>query len=78
MPQPNGERIRAARQELGIKTPAFAQLVQVSTVHMQNIERGHNTASIEVLYRIARQLGVPISDVLVEDVPAENQGRRPA
>jgi transcriptional regulator with XRE-family HTH domain len=62
MPKPAGQAIRSLRQQRGIKVREFAQTLKVSTKTASNIERGQS-ASIELLYRIANELGVDISEI---------------
>lgn len=68
MPQARGEVIRRRRQERGIKASELAGRVGIKPVTMLNIENAHNSASIEVLYRIAAVLELSIEDVSAEAV----------
>ena len=63
MPQAAGEVIRQRRRERGLKVGEFAASVSISPQHLDNIEAGRKSASIEVLYRIANALDLPIDDV---------------
>lgn len=68
MPQPNGSLIRSLRQEAGVKTGTMAKTVGCSRQHLTNIESGHmRAASIELLSRLARELGVPATDLIATD-----------
>jgi DNA-binding XRE family transcriptional regulator len=67
MPKPNGSRIRSLRQECGVKTGAMAKRVGCSRQHLTNIEAGYHTAaSIELLNRLARELGLAVVDDLID------------
>lgn len=69
MPQPNGPAIQARREELGIGRSKFARKVEgLSYSHLYNIETGRKAASIELLWRIAKKLELPIGDVVLDDV----------
>lgn len=67
MPKPNGPFIRSTRVGRGMKVGLFAKQAEISPITALNIENGHNTASVEVLHRIARVLGVPVADLIAED-----------
>jgi transcriptional regulator with XRE-family HTH domain len=67
MPKPNGPHIRSLRQQSGMKVGALAKQADIAPVTAANIENGHNTASIEVLYRIARVLDVPVEELIAAD-----------
>lgn len=62
--QANGPCIRALREQSGQKRRQFAATVFVSYDHLAAIENGHHDASIELLNRIAKQLRVPLAEVL--------------
>lgn len=78
MANPNGAAIRAARERSGLKPKSFLVKLQqagcdISYTHLMNIEKGHNTAAIEVLYAIANALKLHIGQVVASDdeqVPA--------
>jgi transcriptional regulator with XRE-family HTH domain len=63
--RPNGARIRELRRRAGKKPGPFAEKVEISYSHLANIENGHHTgASAEVLNRMARELGVPLEELI--------------
>ena len=65
----HGPAIRAIRELVGIPVGAFATRCVVSQGYMSNIELGVKQPTVEVMGRIADQLGVPldaISYVVVE------------
>ncbi len=53
-----GKRIKAKREEIGIKQNEFAQRVGVSASAINQFERGEKKPSPDVLTRIAKELGV--------------------
>lgn len=66
----DGQAIRRLRQHTGVKVSELADQVGVAAGTLHNIENGHNTASIEVLHRIARQLDVDVQQLLAADLKA--------
>lgn len=61
--------MRHRRQELGIKLQDFYRRVGVSYGHYRNVEYGTHPAAIEVFHRIARELAVPVNDLIAKDEP---------
>ena len=53
-----GETIRLRRKELGITQPHLAELAQVSTNTLYQLERGISNPSLLVLTKIADVLGL--------------------
>jgi transcriptional regulator with XRE-family HTH domain len=69
MPQPNGVAIQARREQLGLTRRKFAGRVEdLSYQHLYNIETGRKAASIELLWRISRELELPIGAVVLDDM----------
>ena len=71
----NGPEIRRRRQALGVKIGPFADRVDCSFKHLNNIENGHKQASPELLNRIARELSCDVEELTAdtgtgEQVPA--------
>lgn len=66
--------MRAKRQELGLKLGAFAERLPISYGHYRNVEAGSKPCAIEVFHRIARELDVPVGE-LIADPP--DSPRRP-
>ena len=61
-----GRRIRDARVRVRMSQEKLAELVDVSTVHISNIESGNGNPSLAVLVNIANVLAVS-ADVLLCD-----------
>ncbi len=59
-----GERIRSARSRLGISQEELASLADVHRTYIGGIERGERNVSLLNLVRIARSLGVTVSDLV--------------
>lgn len=51
-----GARIKARRKELGLSQEALAELVNMDTPNLSNIERGKRFMTAETLERIAQAL----------------------
>lgn len=76
----NGATIRALRIKDGLKPGEFATKALIAYSTLDNIEKERKEASIEVLYRIASALNVPVEAIVRdpaslvettrEDVPA--------
>jgi transcriptional regulator with XRE-family HTH domain len=45
----------------------LARRVRVSRSHLSNVEGGRLPASIELVHRIATELGVPVAELLATD-----------
>src|SRR2546421_46761 len=67
-----GVVVRRLRQELGISQEEFARLCHVHRTYMGSIERGEKTVTIETANKIARALGLSLSQLFVQ-LEAEQQ-----
>ena len=67
MAQHNGVTIKAFRVKQGDKPGAFAAKAGISYQHLDNLENERKEASVEVLYRIAAALDVPVRALLRDD-----------
>ena len=70
-----GLAVKAARSASGVSQEELAHRLDKSIKTISNIERGAVSASIETLYLIAKELKVPMSDLLV-DVEAKRSSKR--
>lgn len=59
-----GERVRAARQGMGISVRELARRVGVSASHVSQVERGIGAFSVPTLYAVADELGVSMNELL--------------
>lgn len=59
-----GIRIRQYRNRLKMSQERLAELSDLNTVYIGVIERGEKNPSIDILYRISKGLGVPLSELL--------------
>ena len=62
-----GNRIRMAREKMGITQEELADRVNISPSHISVIERGVKTARIDTVVRIANELNVS-ADYLLQDL----------
>ncbi len=58
-----GNQIKKARKHQGLTQEDLAELIKVSTHHLQTIELGMSHPSLRVLYKIADKLGVKVGDL---------------
>lgn len=63
---PIGDRIRHYRTTKGRQQDVVAGLVGITADYLSQIERGLRVPSIDVLYAIARELGVPVAALLAD------------
>lgn len=73
-----GELIKKTRVEAGLKQYQFARAIGVSKVHISLVEANKSTVGIQLLEKVAKFKGVPVSVLLwdlvtIEDVPQENR-----
>lgn len=64
MPRPNGPKIRSLRQARGLKRGELAKQIGIQPNNLTNIECNLRLASIEVLNRIGRVLGVEAQELI--------------
>ena len=70
-----GERIRLARESIGMSVRELSRRVQVSASHVSQVERGLASFSVRALYNVVSELGISM-DSLFEETPAP--GEEPA
>jgi transcriptional regulator with XRE-family HTH domain len=56
--------VRTLREQRNVTQVELADAATVSTQHLSAIERGLRNATIQVAARIARALGIPLSDLI--------------
>jgi transcriptional regulator with XRE-family HTH domain len=67
MPTPNGAQIRLRRRQRGLTTAELATRVGFTNEgSLRNIESRNDAASKIKLYRIARELGVAVDEVIAQ------------
>lgn len=60
----DGDAIRRLRRQRGIRTGEFAPRISAAVSTVVGVENGSYQASIELLYRMSRELGVDITEIL--------------
>jgi transcriptional regulator with XRE-family HTH domain len=59
-----GKRIKELRQERGLSQEAFAHSAGLDRTYIPSIEKGERNISLEVIEKIAKALGLKISELL--------------
>ncbi|SCL24017.1 Helix-turn-helix [Micromonospora nigra] len=59
-----GTRVRRLREERGMSLSALARLAGVGKATLSGLERGTRNPTLETLYAVTAQLGVPLTAVL--------------
>ena len=62
-----GERIRAARQNIGMSVRELARRIDVSASHVSQVERGNASFSVRALYTVAGVLGISMDSLFATD-----------
>lgn len=63
-----GCRVRSLRTERNLSREKFAEMIDISSKYVYEIEKGEKNFSIGILFRICNALGVPSSVILDEEV----------
>lgn len=63
-----GARVRQARERRGLTRKALAESSAVSERHLAGLEAGHGNISILLLRQVAVSLGMPLAELLQEEV----------
>ena len=61
-----GKTMRHRRQKLGLSQEALAELADIHRTYVSSLELGKVGAGIDVLYKIARALKIPLSRLIRE------------
>ena len=67
-----GVVVRKHRKARGLSQEALAEKANIHHTHVGLIERGERNSSLDVAYRIARALGLPLS-ALIAQAPCISQ-----
>jgi transcriptional regulator with XRE-family HTH domain len=68
-----GNAIRNARMEKKLTQEKLAELVNISPVHVKQIEAGTRMPSVEVLYKISVTLNLSVDDVFFPEEPSAKE-----
>nr|WP_237467594.1 helix-turn-helix transcriptional regulator [Leucobacter chromiireducens] len=71
-----GQRVRSARQRLGISLEDLGELAEVSWTSIGKIERGAQSPNVETIVRLATALDVEPGTFLT-GVTSDDYGQRP-
>lgn len=63
-----GKRIKIARIKADLTQEKLAEMVELSTTHMSNIETGTTKISLPTMVRIANSLSITLDDRLCDNV----------
>lgn len=66
-----GERIRAIRKARGFTLERLALAIDSDTGNLSRLERGKQGYSEELVRKIAKVLGVPVTDFFIEESNVE-------
>lgn len=61
-----GRAIRRLRSEAGYSQERFADRTRIHRTTMSEIERGVSNVSLDIAERIAKGLGIPLSELVAE------------
>ena len=61
-----GEHIMVLRKRKGLTQKELADVIEATSVHIGRIERGESNVTILILRKIAKELGVTLSDLVNE------------
>ena len=64
-----GKRIKSARQEKNLSQMQFAELINVSTPSLSDIEKGKTNLYLEIFTRIMEALQVSADWLIIADTP---------
>ena len=70
-----GERIRRIRKEQKMSQEKLAELIDVSTPHMSNIENGKTKFSLQVLIDLANSLNTTPDALLLDQIKGQDKAR---
>ena len=71
-----GERIRRARDERGLKQGYVAKTAAITQAHLSRIENDESGVTDHTLKKIAVAIGVPFEDIVVRKDPTRDEGPR--
>ena len=61
-----GEKLRSARQRVGLSQEALGALAGIHRTYIGAVERGERNPSLDNIYRLARTLGVEPAELMPE------------
>jgi transcriptional regulator with XRE-family HTH domain len=77
MPQETqGERLRRARDERGLKQGYVARTAGITQAHLSRIENDESGVTDHTLKKLAAAIGMPFDDLVVRGDPRKDDGPR--
>lgn len=58
-----GERLRLLRKQKGLSQEKLALEIEMDLTSVNEIERGHRSPKLITMYKIARALGTPLTEL---------------
>jgi transcriptional regulator with XRE-family HTH domain len=74
MPETQGERLRRARDERGMKQGFVAREAKITQAHLSRIENDESGVTDHTLKRITEVIGIPFEDIVVRKDPQRSGG----
>ncbi len=59
-----GRRLKRLREAQGLSQYALAKKAKISRVHVATLERGESDPTVGMVTKLARALGVPVTELL--------------
>lgn len=70
-----GKQIKIARIQLGVTQEFLAEKVNISAVHLSNIERGAGRLSLKTIVALAKALNTSLDVILCNEINMPNQNK---
>jgi len=74
MLETQGERIRRAREEKGMKQGYVARSAKITQAHLSRIENDESGVTDHTLKKIAEVIGTPFEDIVIRKDPSRGPG----
>lgn len=71
-----GERIRRARDERGLKQGYVARTAGITQAHLSRIENDESGVTDHTLKKLAAAIGIPFDDIVIRKDNRKNEGPR--
>ena len=68
-----GKRIKRLRTQRGKTQAQLADFAEITPQYLSEIEQGKTNASIGILANLARELNIPLSDLIENPLPASKE-----
>ncbi len=71
-----GERLRRARDERGLKQGYIAKVAGITQAHLSRIENDESGVTDHTLKKLATAIGLPFDDIVIRTDPRKDEGPR--